>query len=61
MFISLFISGFGDSNINAQTRLVRKLFEDYDRRVIPQFNESTPVSLSVGIDLLSLVDLVGIC
>lgn len=40
-----------------QKRLLATILKGYDKRILPQINDSIPVSLSVGVRLLNLVDL----
>ncbi|KAL4233336.1 Neurotransmitter-gated ion-channel transmembrane region [Mactra antiquata] len=46
-----------DTIVYAKSSLLRTLLKDYDKRILPQFNTSVPVNLSIGIRLINLVEL----
>lgn len=56
------VSDYTASNTLAyrETKLLDKLLDNYDKRVIPQRNASHAVSMSLGLHLLNLVELVRI-
>jgi hypothetical protein len=48
-----------ETTVSVQSRLLQNIFRNYDKRILPQINDSIPVSLSIGIRLIDLVDLVS--
>ncbi|XP_060585218.1 acetylcholine receptor subunit alpha-like 1 isoform X3 [Ruditapes philippinarum] len=49
--------GSMETTVSVQSRLLQNIFRNYDKRILPQINDSIPVSLSIGIRLIDLVDL----
>ncbi|XP_045197749.2 neuronal acetylcholine receptor subunit beta-3-like isoform X3 [Mercenaria mercenaria] len=49
--------GSTETLADVHTKLLQTILKGYDKRIVPQINDSIPVSLSIGIRLIDLVDL----
>ena len=46
------------TTVDKHTQILNKIFQDYNKIAIPQANTSHPVTLNIGIGVITLIDLV---